>query len=136
MKTSTMEEWALEKAWGLGFRFLTIDPSQNAVGPNLALVWQEDVEKLEDALMSTSSPHPPAKMMNPPVPVANAVSGTEKFTKIHKGQACYWLRHTGKTWSEISQATGSSISNAPTLAKNYAKANNKPWPIPKHEKQA
>jgi hypothetical protein len=142
MKTADADEYLVNNAYKIGFRILHIDPSQPAIGPNLALVWREDVEKLEDALSDARCPQPPSNLMNPPLPKGEPLmtpelkesikdEAAEKFTKMHKGQACYWLRHGGRFWREVSELTGSSVANAPTLAKNYAKTHNCVWPLPK-----
>ena len=49
--------------------------------------------------------------------------------RINKSRACYELRTQGMKWLDISLKVGVHASNAVTLAKNYALAHGKEWPV-------
>lgn len=116
-KSSGMASGVWSRILEVGFEFLTIQQDVDDVPSNLALVWRNDVMKLEDALAGVSSET-----------VATPTRDPFTVERKLKAKACYTLRAQGKKWHEVAAASGCNISNVFSIARNYAKSNNLPWP--------
>jgi hypothetical protein len=117
-KASGMAANVWSRILDVGFEFLTIQEDVDDVPSNLALVWNKDVYKLQDALAGVE--------VEPVV----TIKSKDPFTveRKLKAKACYTLRAQGKKWHEVATGSGCNISNVFSIARNYAKANRLPWP--------
>lgn len=80
--------------------------------PSPILIYRKDIPKLEEETA-----------------VARFTGDVQDFMeeRINKSRACYELKSSGLTWSQVSEKL--STQNAIALARNWARTNNLPWPI-------
>lgn len=124
LQQADMKPGLISRVLEVGFEFLVLDEKKPSTPDNLALVWNKDVFKLQDALAGVHD--------TPVVQIPTTEKDPFSETRVNKSKACYILRSQGMTWAEVSRRSGCKINNVFSMAQSYAKSRGLPFPPTKN----